>query len=50
MVKTLCADKTNLHNEVDVISFTETRNNININVAMRWSSDAYTDNLIGIFF
>ena len=25
MVKTLCADKTNLHSEVDIISFSETR-------------------------
>jgi DNA gyrase/topoisomerase IV subunit B len=47
MVKQLCADKTNLHPEVEVISFNEEKNGIAISAALRWSSDLYTDSLIG---
>lgn len=47
MVKTLCADKTSLHPEVDVIAVMEERKGVVVEVACRWSSDSYTDSLTG---
>lgn len=47
MVKELCKDKTNLHPEMDVISLTEERKGVSVSIALRWSSDQYTESLVG---
>lgn len=47
LVKNLCQDKVHLHPEVDIISINEERKGVIVEVAMRWSKDMYTDNIVG---
>jgi DNA gyrase subunit B len=47
LVKCLCEDKVQLHPEVDVITINEERQNVIVEIAMRWSKDMYTDSIIG---
>jgi DNA gyrase subunit B len=45
LIHVLCADKTNLHPDVDVIYVSEERKGITVEVAMRWSEDQYSESL-----
>jgi DNA gyrase subunit B len=47
LVEVLCADKINLHPEVNVISVKDERKGIAVEVGLRWSKDLYTDFIIG---
>jgi len=47
LVKTLCESKIHLHPEVDIISVNEGRKGVNVEVALRWSKDMYTDSIVG---
>jgi DNA gyrase subunit B len=47
LIKVLCADKINLHEDVDVIYFKTEKSNVIVEVAMRWNKDAYTDSITG---
>lgn len=47
LVKHLCNDKENLHPELEVIAINEEKKGVIVEIAMRWSRDMYTDNIIG---
>lgn len=47
MVKELCKDKANLHPEMDILSVSEERKGVSVSIALRWSSDQYTESLVG---
>jgi len=43
----MCEGKTNLHEEMPVVSIKEERKGIAVEIAMRWSKDLYSDSLTG---
>lgn len=45
LVAVLCEGKTNLHPEVEMITVAEERKGVMVEVALRWSTDQYTDAL-----
>jgi DNA gyrase subunit B len=47
LIDVLCHGKTALHTEVPVIAIKEDKKNITVDIAMRWSSDQYDDNVFG---
>ena len=47
LVETLCADKQNLHPTKDIISASIERKGVNVEVALRWSKDQFTESLTG---
>lgn len=47
LVETLCADKQNLHPTKDIISACIERKGVNVEVALRWSKDQFTESLTG---
>lgn len=50
MVKTMCSDKTNLHPELETLVIevaADSKNAVAVSAALRWSSDLYTDSLVG---
>jgi DNA gyrase/topoisomerase IV subunit B len=47
LIQVMCADKSNLHEEVDVIYIKEEKKGVTVELAMRWSADQCTDSLTG---
>jgi DNA gyrase subunit B len=47
LVQVLCKGKAVLHEAQDIISFTEERKGVTVDVAMRWSKDLYSDSVQG---
>lgn len=47
LVETLCADKQNLHPTKNIISANIERKGVNVEVALRWSKDQFTESLTG---
>jgi DNA gyrase subunit B len=45
LIKVLCEGKTNLHPDVDVITISEERKGVTVEVSMRWSADQYSDQI-----
>ena len=48
LIDNICRGKSSLHPEdLPVISIQEEKKNISVEIAMRWSSDQYDDNIFG---
>ena len=47
LIRVLCNNNINLYSDIDVITINENKNNVNIQISLRWSKDMYTDNIIG---
>lgn len=47
LVSVMCEEKTNLHPDTEVIGIIGEGKGVNVEIAMRWSKDQYTDDMTG---